>query len=959
MKFPLGLLLLLAFIFPLSIQAEDEFSFPELKKWALENQEKFPFAETGRKNGSPFAPLTTFPELDLNHQGKAISGLRITLPDWTDENLALMLTAPPIAESGVFFKTDSFHFRVVLLEDSKRTFYFKRKFFSNPTAKRYKVFQSFYPDREQFVAQTIFRQDERSGTLPGDTLLVLILDDESKKLPKTEVAFTIESERGLREWGQLPTALSDYGPGANFITIEGEDPGKASEHVEKAYQIFIAEGEEEANRFLDEIFLHFQQRGGKYQDWHSALWHSAQYRHKNDKNWSIVAYGYIYKQAKKWDAYERGRTIASNLATSYNTLYRHAEGRKHMDMFYFQMHRMGYSFQIQDYPETGPGIPILPNTRTREIPLDPPTPISIVWQYGFPYIMDDLQLDRTHVSALEDHAHYLYLSGEQEAAMEWRLSLLNLLERMKGFKEDYEVDERWLEINNSIASQLYELGYYAASYYRYQKTIHSNGLKAGAYGYRSHQSAKIGMANCRSAISYAEDGEMERIANVKEKIRKNPFLNKASFQNAELVEAKHYLIRGERENGMAIIDRLADEEGYIPAKVQQVIYHIQSGTTAGMEKKLLALLKLYREQGLKIKEWRLYAAYADLLILEERWEEALQMRREALRLTRAFGLTVHEAHQAARLSQLLQAFGQESEAEELARATREVARNKTLIPPFNRKVIEGILRKELPPISLASRDENAKASTHLQPNAAVVVPLAASGGYGKLTLANLSDQAVTGQLELSGLPSSWQENALESEVTISIGAGEARAHRPLTLAPGTFLLLSLNNENPYQEGELLVEWQPEGESSQRSAWTFSTAEEGFNKAVIDAGHYHLNEFYGVPVYHHLIKQAATDEEDMTFRVQSSAPARIEVYDLEDKPLLVDNNGDGNLIGAGDGLFSDQNQDGLVDTRLRNGLGAIRLQVYPQAGLTTDLTLTLSGLIDGEWSVLAEDTLTNK
>lgn len=953
MKILLSLLLLLpiAAVHLARAQELEEFDYKVAAKWARENREKFPAADLGRQEKSPFAKLNTILKLKLEHQGREVSGLRYKLPEWTDGPICWMITSPTFANQPEEAKESTLRYQFHNLDNEAEYFASISMFHSNPVFERYKVFQSFYPERRRFATRLLFGEAVKGG----EEHLILFFDRKGLSLPEVDVAFTMESDRGMREFGQLPNSLSDYGPGSSFQTITGEDPGNAVELMEEAHTTFVNNGREAAEVFLNEKWSYFQPRGGKYEDWWTALWQSAQYKYKNDKEWKILAYDYLYRQAKDWDAYFRSVIVAPNLSMAYDDLYRHAEGRQCLDVFYFMMRRMKLSLNIADYPEVSPGIASLPSTKTRAIPLVPPAEISYVSPAGVVFYQEGEELNRSHVAALQRHSFYQYLAGEQLAAMEWNLALLDLVSRMKGFKKDVEVDERWLETNNSVAQHLYDLGYYSDAYYRYEKTVTSKGLRSGGYGYRSIQRAKIGMAECRSAVGYVEKDDLQRIADTKEKIAKNQYLSADSVHWAELVKAKHLLIRGQDAEALSTLNRLVDEKNYIPAKIVRIQYHLNHKKTEGIEKQLLDILRLYRSQGLKIHEWRLYSIYADLLILEERWEEAIQMRREALRLTQAFQMHLHTTWEMAKLSSLLKACGQESEGGKLASTVHTLLSEKERYPPRDLKLIAAILSKPMAPATLtASQTESA---THLQPVEALVVPLKGRGGYGKISLANLSDSSVAGRLECSGLPVILQKNEAESEIRIRVSETDEVSSSDLLLDPGTFLLLSLENLNPYQEGELLVEWLPKNGTGQKSQWTFSPEEEGVARAVIDAGRYELNDFYGVPLYHHLLGDLANEDATMTFRVESTPPARIEIYDMDDKPLLIDTDGDGELSSPGDSLLSDQDNDGLVDCKLTEGFGSIRLQVYPLDELPEEgLKVRLYGLLNNEWTLMSENAL---
>src|SRR5690606_13458902 len=108
-----------------------------------------------------------------------------------------------------------------------------------------------------------------------------------------------------------------------------------------------------------------------------------------------------------------------------------------------------------------------------------------------------------------------------------------------------------------------------------------------------------------------------------------------------------------------------------------------------------------------------------------------------------------------------------------------------------------------------------------------------------------------GSLVFEGLPVSVDADQSAGNIRVAIGStGQDRLERWI-LEPGTYTLISIGSApGAKAEGELRATWTPSKGSARVSHWIFDAAESGVSSAVIDAGEYRLNPFFGVPLHHH-------------------------------------------------------------------------------------------------------------
>jgi hypothetical protein len=250
-----------------------------------------------------------------------------------------------------------------------------------------------------------------------------------------------------------------------------------------------------------------------------------------------------------------------------------------------------------------------------------------------------------------------------------------------------------------------------------------------------------------------------------------------------------------------------------------------------------------------------------------------------------------------------------------------------------------------------------KIATDLQPLRSLVIPVKGRPLRGKLTLANPSAQAVEGTLAFDGIPADAIWDAGSGEATVTLGSAGSDRLSKVRIEPGSFALIQLSaGPDAVSKGTLTTVWSSPGQPDRQSVWTFDPAEAGVSTAVIEAGEFKSNPFYSVPIYHHYM-QPEDSRLPANFRITTSSPARVELYDAEDHPVSVDANGDGSLGESGDSLFADTDNDGAADLPAVAGETSFRIQVYPSGNIPADgLKVKLENKLDGRWIAVAEDRI---
>lgn len=387
-------------------------------------------------------------------------------------------------------------------------------------------------------------------------------------------------------------------------------------------------------------------------------------------------------------------------------------------------------------------------------------------------------------------------------------------------------------------------------------------------------------------------------------------------------------------------------------------HRVDLGLADGVEPVLVDLLRIAREGGLKQREIDLYEIYARLLVSLGRYDDALAIQQELIRLLRSFDLFPRLPAALAQLARIHALIGERSRAEARLREAREMLEQAELPAP-TKEWLGAPLGKKLP--GPADGYEPAATRADLQPRRAVMVPLEGLPSRGLFTLSNFSAKPVRGKLHFRG--SGLSLGAVgDASVTVNVaapGGGGGLTH-PLEVPAGEMVAIDLAQAPAADSGTTTVTilWQPEEGEPQTAEWSAEPAEQGVSIAVTDAGDYFDNPFYLIPVYH-LIQYQDAFAEVADLRVVASAPTRVELYDSNDELVFVDADGDGAFTSEGDIISKDLNRNGSGDLVLDASAKELRFRLFvrpiDRKGLD-ELTLDLQMLWQGEWITHSTDRL---
>lgn len=428
-----------------------------------------------------------------------------------------------------------------------------------------------------------------------------------------------------------------------------------------------------------------------------------------------------------------------------------------------------------------------------------------------------------------------------------------------------------------------------------------------------------------------------------------------------LMIADVHFRQGDAKSGWTMIDELRANESLTRDSRFQVDsewcrHRVDTGLTDEVETVLIDLLKIAREGGLKRREIGLYETYARLLVALGRYEDALVIQRELMRLLRSFDLFPRLPGALHYLAGIHALLGEKDRADaSLKEANRILESSK--IPDASKKRIREIVGRALP-VPPADRDAKNQVAD-LQPVRAMMVPLKGLPARGLFTLTNPSGKAVSGKLRFRGAGLAFRdEEAGMIAVDISKAGGKTELTREVAIPAGDFFAIDLSRPAEDGEAKVSIIWEPVVGEAQTAEWVAESAEEGVSIAITDAAEYLDNPFYLIPVYH-LLQYTDTFAQVADVRVVASAPARIELYDQNDELIFVDADGDGAFVSEGDIVSKDLNRNYYGDLKLDTKRQEMRFRLFVRPAEVVpgkELNLDLQLLQQGEWATHSTDRL---
>lgn len=905
--------------------------------WLRENREKFPLISL-KRDQIPFASIHTLPtgQSELKYNERFFTGFRFSTPEWSDGPMQWMFSIPGAEE-----QSEGLQWFIVPEKQTEEELHLARVRY---TKNLFPKFQKLFPDCESFYQQWIQKEE-----LEASAIYIVYFSFPRETMPEIRFSVTIDSERGLGEYGMLPTGYPEDGPGLAFKKSPELKAKPASEVVEAAVKVFRESGTAKALAYLDDELKKQVDAGGKFYELFLAIWREAQVGSgRTEPEWAADLNLWLQKRSIEWDATFCADQLSSNASATLMSVHRYGAARESLGPFFKEMARRKISTDPSSFPDAGPAFEALPEVRLRDVPFSSSLSILRVTPSGF--VSYRKIMPPSFGGAMRSLARMELMGGDWKKSIERNLWVTSWAEEKR--PEVFEAEGQWYSSRSAIADAFETLDLLELADSEYEKILKFEW--PDIYQNRTKMEARRERIRLRIDLAGADPAMLDELAEIYTATKENGLVYQSAWENVELTRAKCLAALNRQAEADEIVTRLAGA-GNHSARLMRLANRIRANELDQVESELIELLAQTRKWGDKMGEIALYSQYAEFLTLANRLPEALQMRREAISLIRSFDLFAKLPVEIARLSVLLTKCGDPNGSAAAAEEAAALAGKSERIPARISKQVTSILAERARITAPNLKSEIILSD--LQPLNSVVVPVKGKALRNRLTLTNPSSQTIEGTLAFSGIPVSavWNPDVGEAEVVL--GKQGIERLEKVRLEPGSFAVIDLfAAADEIGNGSLKTQWMTPGQKDQESICTIDPAESGVSSAVIDAGEFKRNSFYGVPIYHHF--QSASDSTKLApLRVVCSVPARVEFYDSENRLVYIDAKGDGEFGESGDSVFQDGNSDGNPDVALDSGETQIRLQVYPSANLPKEgITVVLESLFEGKWVPFAEDRI---
>lgn len=664
-----------------------------------------------------------------------------------------------------------------------------------------------------------------------------------------------------------------------------------------------------------------------------------------DPDWAAAVYGVMYDVVVRRKYY--GRTeVSINLTSSLVSAGRYGKLAEVFEIWKEGARLGGYNMDSTTYPDLGPAFEILPQVRKRDIPYQAPyknaTDYKSRGRFGSHFL-----------ECFENYARNLWYQGKWQESLEWLVWVHVWSCDEEGNPKSLSKGQQWHPTLVDIANIFEKLGFWEEAL-----ALHENALSQKITG---GYEGKFITLHTMSILKLKDKIGMPMPEDTIEKIRAcilqadgNLYQSKTGVQRYKTDLALMLIKTGQIAEGEALLNEMA-ESGLRYARIARLRHWVKTERFSGVEEELLKLLQESRETGRKMDEISFYQIYADFLEKQSRLGEALWVQREIVRLHESFNIFTHLPVELAKLAALMSKMGMGDESLIVAERARALL-SKGGIPKHlvstALEILDGITRDNY------DEEKEEVALVEFQPLQSVIIPLTGASWVSHVTLTNPSDTHQTGTLKASGFNVNFQESVSDVDIIATLGGNDGADQLKVQIEPSTYKIIALNTAADFdKDGEMKLSW-----TSDQDDYTTETqiilekSAGGTTKAIIQAGAYQLNPFYGIPVYHHYV-DSEKSEFSQPMRFVSSQNARIEIYAMDGSPIGIDSQGNGSILDPGDEIFGQGDGKGNLRIPLTEGSASFMIRIYPHDELPAEgLKLSIDCLEDEKWEVYAEDQL---
>jgi hypothetical protein len=425
------------------------------------------------------------------------------------------------------------------------------------------------------------------------------------------------------------------------------------------------------------------------------------------------------------------------------------------------------------------------------------------------------------------------------------------------------------------------------------------------YGGRHLHEASYRLAGLRVDQGRAREVDLDSLAALEERIRKNSYVPSHTWQFAKLVRARVLAEVATHEAAIALVREVlaGASERELPllrleALLTSADLELKAGDTGEVAARLEEALGWARGQGLLLQELRIHELYVRYLIATGQHARALEMQRRILELIDALNLAPRRERALLRLAEIHVLLDEVSAARSLLEDIKD---------PALREGVDAIAARLTPAEgSGAGRPAGGLLAIDLQPLLIRSVPRdGAAEAVFILTNPNPEDRRV--EVTFGSRTFSLAEvKDTEDEVVIDCDGSAEPGERNLPVSvvvPGAgqmpISLVARGLAVAGGEGSVQLTAKVAGSPAVlKSDWEIDHDGEDDVVAVVDAARLRNNAFCLVPVFHH-INGSEGGLSPVALKMVASEPTRIEGFAPDGTLLFVDAQGNGSFRDPGD------------------------------------------------------------
>lgn len=701
-----------------------------------------------------------------------------------------------------------------------------------------------------------------------------------------------------------------------------------------------------------------------FDTWGFWVWHEAQYdTGKEDLEWATLLYKSAFDLAKQNKKIDWAFHIRPNLMITYSSICQWAHlralGNEAEDYFA----KIGFDLDPHKLPEKGLWDPMIPFVKNREFPMIVPNSHHVVsWQRSEEKNpAKPIFLDNTLTALIRGLANEDYAMGRWDRAVErylwvreWANAVRqnNLAGGKKKLARDHE--DIYREASFKLASIVSQLGYNQKAITLIDDALAIKGATKNEMYNQTH--LEILKDRLSTELNKENADLLAKMDKAIAREGKSPSIGIGSYDTARFVKAECLITLGRFDEAEALLREVCTRlnrkfSGSLAAEIQLVNFLLVRGRFTEAEKNLRELMDFVRTKGVKLDELGLYITYTRWAMLSGNWKEALRSQHEVLRLLDAFRMTPLLPTEYANLSRIMAELGNFEESHRLAKMAKSGALGRE---ESFQKNIEDILSKRP-----ASATTNTKSKVIIQPRRVLSAALDSFPSRAIISLVNQGTREAKGVLTISGLPAkiSWDQEL--GHGTVEVGASAKSEGKEtieeIRIAAGAVAIFSCSGKIANENSKtVFLEWSEKGQTQGRCEWILEAKDKESDGAIIDAGEYADDPFFLIPVYHHLQTKA---KGPVNLRVITSKPCRVEIYDEQGVPQMVDAEGNGSLQNSGDWLGVDRDRNFSADVLPDEKTGETRFMLMLDPAKMTGeepLRVRVEWLVGGKWHPAAEN-----